>query len=94
LIENETLKAQLAEIKDALRQYLIRHRANRAESQSRELQKLAMIRADAEKHNIELYAFILSQLRQFIDGTYDVDEASAKRSILKAATMLRSLAPR
>jgi regulator of sigma D len=91
LAENESLKTQLAEVKESVRQYLIRHRASRADTETKELQRLAMLRAEAEKHNIELYAFVLSQLRQFLDGRYDVDEESARKSVINAAAMLRSL---
>jgi hypothetical protein len=94
IAENESLKTQLDEIKGNIRQYLIRHRASRAEIETKELKKIASIRAEAERRNIELYAFILSQLRQFIDGSYDVDEESARRLVIKAASRMQALGRR
>lgn len=88
--ENEHLKAQLAKLKRAVRQFAVCHRENKADRRTRELQELAEIRAANEEKDVSFYAFILDQLRPLVDGQYDVTEESVRKLITKAAEILKS----
>jgi hypothetical protein len=88
--ENERLRTQYNEIQTKVTRYVIRHREMKAETKTQQLQRLASIRKETETHDIEFYGFVLSQLKQYIDGNYDVDEESVRKLITRVAMLLRS----
>jgi hypothetical protein len=89
LNENRRLRGELASIQAAISQYAVRHRESKAERRTRELQELAAFRAESETARVDLYASILSELRQFADGIYDLDEHSVRKAVARAAQLLR-----
>jgi hypothetical protein len=88
--ENEQLREQYNDIQNKVTHYVIRHREMKAEVKTKQLHRLAAIRRDIETHDIEFYGFVLSQLKQHIDGKYGVDEESVRKVVTRVATTLRS----
>jgi regulator of replication initiation timing len=88
--ENKRLRADVSKVQRQLSELAIRHREAKAAQRTAELQELAKLRGEAEAHDIELYAFILSALSPYIYGSDTVDEESARRVVAKVGSMLRS----
>jgi DNA primase len=88
--EHKQLKEEVARMQSVITDFVIRHREAKASRRTAELQELATIRADAESRRLDLYAFVLSQLRHCVDGPYDIDEESARAAVSKAAAILKA----
>jgi hypothetical protein len=85
--ENRRLKGELDKHREQVAEYVVRHREAKADQRTRELQELAALRKHAETHKAELYAFVLSQLGQFVDGQCDLGEKSVRRIVARAAVL-------
>ena len=88
--ENEQLREKFTRAKLLIEKFAISHRVTKAERRTRELQELASIRAENESRNLELYSFISTQFRQFVDiDNRALNEKTVKAIVVKAAEMLK-----
>lgn len=88
--ENNQLRENFSKAKLMIEQFAISHRESKAERRTRELQELASIRAEYESKILDLYSFIATQFRQFVDiDNNGLNEKNVKAIILKAAEMLK-----
>ena len=88
--ENDRLRQNFAEARLLIEKFIITHRENKAERRSRELNELAKIRAENEKKNLDLYSYITTQLRQFMDFEFlTLDEKAVRLVVSKAAAQLK-----
>lgn len=88
--ENEQLKENFSRAKILIEKFAISHRVSKAERRTRELQELASLRAEYESKNLDLYSFISTQFRQFVDiDNNSLNEKTIKAIVMKAAEMLK-----
>jgi predicted RNase H-like nuclease (RuvC/YqgF family) len=88
--ENERLKAELERMQNAVDQFVERHEEGKIERKTENLQAIAKLRAERETHEVEFCAFVLGQLRPYVDGEYDLDDGSVRRIVQRVAAMLKS----
>ncbi|OHT04791.1 hypothetical protein TRFO_06248 [Tritrichomonas foetus] len=88
--ENEQIRDNFEKAKLLIEQFVITHRETKAERRTRELQELAKIRSEQEEKEVNLYSYITSQFRQYMEiDTDNLNEESVRNIVRRAAAMLK-----